>query len=90
MFVGYGVRLGLLLAICVLTTRASHSATIEISPLDSAEQAVVSVSGPFEAADIEQFRTKTSALSKAIVIFASDGGSVVAGIEIGTLMRLCM
>ena len=58
MLVGYGVRLGLFLAICVLTTRASHSATIEISPLDSAEQAVVSVSGPFEAADIEQFRTK--------------------------------
>ena len=85
--VAYWFRFGVLLAVLFAATGA-RGASIEISPLDSAEQAIVSVSGPFEAADTEQFRTKTSALTKAIVVLASDGGSLVAGIEIGTLMRL--
>ena len=85
--VGYWVRFGVYFAVLFAATGA-RGASIEISPLDSAEQAIVSVSGPFEAADIEQFRTKTSALTKASVVLVSDGGSLVAGIEIGTLMRL--
>ena len=85
--VAYWVRFGVSFAVLFAATGA-RGASIEISPLDSAEQAIVSVSGPFEAADTEHFRTKTSALTKAIVVLASDGGSLVAGIEIGTLMRL--
>ena len=46
------------------------------------------VTGRFELSDIEQFRSKTSALSKAIVVFSSDGGNLEAGIEIGTQIKL--
>jgi hypothetical protein len=88
MVAGYRTRLIPLLGLFLMTTQASQGATIELSPLDSAKQAVVSVSGRLEVADIDQFRTKTSTISEAIVVFESNGGSLIAGIEIGTLMRL--
>lgn len=65
-----------------------RAATIQVTPIDNAEQALVTVAGPFEFADIEQFRTKTSMLSKAVVMFGSPGGNLLAGIEIGTQIRL--
>ena len=52
------------------------------------ETALVTVQGPLEYSDIEEFKTKTSLTSKAIVMFGSDGGNLAAGIEIGTTIRL--
>ena len=86
MTIRHGRWLAPLLALFLAVPESSQGATIEVSPIDSSEVAVVSVTGPFEAADIEQFRTKTSTLSKAIVVFATDGGSLTAGIEIGTMI----
>ena len=79
MSTGNWVRACVSSVVVLLSAFRATGATIEVSPLDSAEQAVVSLLGPLEIADIEQFRTKTSAPSKAIVVLGSDGGSLIAG-----------
>jgi hypothetical protein len=49
---------------------------------------VVMVEGDLELGDIELFRNKIAPLSKATVAFRSDGGSLLAGIRIGMLIRV--
>jgi hypothetical protein len=79
-----------LVASCLFLTLSTPvvGATIDAAPLGSTDFTLVTVTGPFELSDIESFRTKTSFASKAIVSFASDGGNLSAGIEIGTALRL--
>jgi len=78
----------LFFASLLIVVTTSEAATIAVSPLDSDERGLVTVTGTFENSDIEQFKTKTSLLSKALVAFVSNGGSLNAGIEIGTMLRL--
>jgi hypothetical protein len=68
--------------------RGAHAATISIKPAANGEPALVTVDGDLQANDGDQFRSKTSFLSKAIISFRSAGGSVVAGIQIGESIRL--
>ena len=70
----------------VLALPAAHAASIEIKRLD-AGNAVILVAGDLELGDIDQFRSKAANLSKATVAFQSDGGSLLAGIRIGSLIR---
>ena len=49
---------------------------------------VVSVKGDFVERDIERFADVTKDLDSAVIVFESDGGEIVAGIEIGTRIRL--
>ena len=87
-FLGRAGRSALLCAFLFACARAD-AATIAIASLGSNnEEAFVVVTGPFEQGDIDQFRTTTAFLRKAVVAFASDGGNLVAGIEIGTMLRL--
>jgi hypothetical protein len=58
---------------------------IYITP--AGETTLVLVGGPLLSDDGEKFLARTSALSKAVVMFWSGGGSVVAGIEIGEAIR---
>jgi hypothetical protein len=67
---------------------AADAATISVKPAANGEPALVTVDGNLQANDGDQFRSKTSFLSKAIISFRSDGGSVVAGIQIGESIRL--
>jgi hypothetical protein len=46
------------------------------------------VEGDLELSDIEVFRSRVAPLSKATVAFRSDGGSLLAGIRIGMLIRV--
>ena len=66
----------------------AKAATIEVSSPGSGGFVVVTVEGRLEYGDIQQFQTKTSGISKAIVAFGSDGGNLAAGLEIGTTIRL--
>jgi hypothetical protein len=50
--------------------------------------ALVTVQGVLKSKDIEAFRFRIAKLSKAIVAFESDGGSLLAGIRIGELIRM--
>ena len=59
-----------------------------VKPAANGEPALVTVDGDLQASDGDQFRSKTSFLSKAIVSFRSNGGSAVAGIQIGESIRL--
>jgi len=80
---------GVFLAICLpLLSTSAHSAVIEVIFVPSTEYTLVTVTGPFELSDIDNFKTKISVISRAIVSFVSDGGSLLAGIEIGTTIRL--
>ena len=66
---------------------ASHAATISVE-IFGPNKAVVAVEGPLYAEDGKQFSAKVDELSNAIVSFRSDGGSIVAGIQIGEKIRL--
>jgi hypothetical protein len=73
------------LGICV---NSANAATITLSSSASGDATLVLVEGVFSVDDFEQFRKKVSTISKAVVAFQSDGGSVVAGIGIGRFIRL--
>jgi hypothetical protein len=81
------VRHVLAVLVLLLAPQAAGAANIEVKHLDSAA-ALVIVEGDLELGDIEVFRSKVAALSKATVAFRSDGGSLLAGIRIGMLVRV--
>jgi hypothetical protein len=81
------VRHVLAILISLLAPPGAEAANIEVRQVDAAA-ALVMVEGDLELGDIEVFRSKVAALSKATVAFRSDGGSLLAGIRIGMLIRV--
>jgi hypothetical protein len=81
------VRHVLAIVVSLLAPQAAGAASIEVKHLDAAA-ALVMVEGDLELSDIELFRSRVAALSKATVAFRSDGGSLLAGIRIGMLIRM--
>jgi hypothetical protein len=73
--------------VSLLAPPAADAANIELRHLDAGPPLVM-VEGDLELNDIEVFRTKVASLSKATVAFRSDGGSLLAGIRIGMLIRV--
>src|SRR5258708_7937574 len=73
---------------CIVTAHCAQAAIISVEPSVRGQPALVFVDGDLEPGDGDQFRSKTSFLSKAMIAFRSDGGSVVAGIQIGETIRL--
>jgi hypothetical protein len=66
----------------------SLGASISVYPANSNGAAKVLVQGDLVASDITEFKSKTGVLSNAVIWFQSDGGSMLAGIEIGETIRL--
>jgi hypothetical protein len=83
----FTVRHVFAIAILLLAAPAAMAANIEVRQVDSAA-ALVMVEGDLELSDIEVFRSRVAPLSKATVAFRSDGGSLLAGIRIGMLIRV--
>jgi hypothetical protein len=81
------VRHVVAIVIALLAPPAAEAANIEVKHLEAAT-ALVMVEGDLELGDIEIFRSKVAAISKATVAFRSDGGSLLAGIRIGMLIRV--
>jgi len=81
-------RLPIYVAILFAFASSARAATIAVSPMQTADTMLVTVTGPLVLSDGEQFRQTVAGLSNAIVAFRSDGGSVAAGIEIGRQIRL--
>jgi hypothetical protein len=78
-----------LAAVLSLGNTSGLAANISLSPLDNdPAHARVAVDGRFEAGDEIKFRTEVGRLTKAVVVFNSDGGILQAGIEIGKTIRL--
>jgi hypothetical protein len=81
-------RIAIYVCFLLSIVTVAKAATISVTPLGSSDTAFVTVEGLLDFSDFERFRQNVSSISKAIVAFQSDGGSVVAGIEIGRLIRL--
>jgi hypothetical protein len=80
---------GIVWAALLLLSNSSLAASISLAPLDNdPAHARVAVDGRFEAGDEIKFRTEVGRLTKAVVVFNSDGGNLLAGIEIGKTIRL--
>ena len=78
-----------LAAVLCLWSNSSFAANISLSKLnDDPAHALVTVEGDLEAGDHNKFRTQVGRLTKAVVVFNSDGGNLLAGIEIGKTIRL--
>jgi hypothetical protein len=78
----------ILAALALTAANIAGAATITIDSAPDGKSALVTVDGVFESNDGDQFKSKTGFLSKAIVSFRSDGGNLVAGIQIGEAIRL--
>jgi hypothetical protein len=76
------------LIVLLLSMTAANAADLDVRRLDNGS-IVILIEGDFEQDDVDRFRTKVAALStsRVAVAFRSDGGSLVAGIRIGTLIR---
>jgi hypothetical protein len=81
------------LFVCVLSgciglgaSKHGFAATIDI--VDKNGIALVIVQGRFVPDDISAFKAKIGPLSRAVVAFQSEGGSVLTGIQIGETIRL--
>src|SRR5260370_36778272 len=72
----------------VLSGGYARAATISVQSAGSERPAVVVVQGTLEAADGGRFFAKIAPLATAMVRFQSNGGSLVAGIQIGEMVRL--
>ena len=78
----------LVLICCLVYSIASPCAYAAEIVVDRDRQPViVTVLGTLVVADTQKFLDRTSGLQKAIVMLASDGGSVIAGISIGKTIR---
>jgi hypothetical protein len=85
------VRLALTFLACcfALNHGVARGAEIKATPIpDLLDTAMITLSGVIENSDGEQFRAAVATYPKAIVAFESPGGSLIAGIEIGTQIRL--
>jgi hypothetical protein len=82
------LRTLVIITVLGICANIANAATITLLSPASGDTTLVFVEGDFAFGDFEQFRKKVSTISKAVVAFQSDGGSVVAGIEIGRFIRL--
>jgi hypothetical protein len=83
------LRLFVAFSLVLVTPKLALAAAISVSmPVDPNGAAKVVVQGDLIGIDVTEFKSKTGALSNAVVWLQSDGGSVVAGIEIGEVIRL--
>jgi len=83
----FAVRSVLAIAAWLFVVGAVQAANIEVKAVEPTT-ALVMVEGDLELGDIEAFRSKVASLSKATVAFRSDGGSLLAGIRIGMMIRV--
>jgi hypothetical protein len=80
------VRSVWIVALLLSALGPAAAATINVKHPDNAAPVVV-VSGEFEFSDVAAFTATVDRLPNATVSFASEGGALLAGIRIGTLIR---
>jgi hypothetical protein len=72
-----------------LWSTSGVAANITLTPLgDDPAHSIVAIEGDLVSGDEVKFRAQVGRLTKAIVVFNSDGGNLLAGIEIGKTIRL--
>jgi hypothetical protein len=81
------MRLRFSIALILLATTPAPAAIITVSPQTTDRPIVVMVEGPLVRMDGDEFAAKTAPLPSAFVAFSSDGGSLLAGLQIGEAIR---
>jgi hypothetical protein len=81
------MRFLMCIASILLPAAQTLAATITLAPQTLDRPNVVTVEGPLVSVDGDQFVAKAASLRSAIVVFSSDGGSLVAGLRIGEAIR---
>ena len=76
-----------LISTFVLVANPGLAASIAVQHRGPNEPAYVSIQGTFVLNDDDDFRTRTATLTQAIVLLESNGGNLLVGIRIGTLIR---
>lgn len=82
------LRIAIFTVTLLVSIGASKAATILTAPWRNSGRFVVLVEGDILLNDYERFRQTVSTISKALVLFRSDGGNAIAGIQIGRLIRM--
>jgi hypothetical protein len=77
-----------LIALLLFFVQPAAAATIDIVPQQGSASALILVQGLLRLEDIEDFQFKVANVSRAVVVLDSDGGNLLAGIRIGTIIRL--
>jgi hypothetical protein len=77
-----------LILFSLLAATTARAATFEVLSLGPNKPSLVTVSGTFDLNDKDVFLRKIGSLSSAIVAFDSDGGSLLAGLQIGEIIRM--
>lgn len=72
----------------LLTMTTAHAANIDVVSLGTNKPSLVNISGTIDLEDRDVFLRKMGSLTNAIVAFDSDGGSLIAGLQIGETIRL--
>jgi hypothetical protein len=84
--VRFAVRSVCIVPLLLSAVGPAAAATINVKHPENAAPVVV-VTGEFEFSDIDAFSAAVDRLPSATVSFASEGGALLAGIRIGTLIR---
>jgi len=87
----FGQRATFAVLLVVALARGSNAATITVNAPDAYNRVFVDVVGKLEDGDEKNFKEKVRVLTdpeKVIVTLTSDGGSFVAGFDIGNYIRL--
>lgn len=78
---------GLVIA-CLGCASAANAANINAIQGNDGGRAIITVEGPFAPGDAQKFANLALAHSSAVVLLNSDGGQLMAGLEIGRAIRL--
>src|SRR4051812_16712964 len=76
------------LALLICMPGIGFAAQIGSSQASGDGFAVITIQGEIASEDANQFKEIASRFQEALVVFESPGGSLIAGIEIGTAIRL--
>ena len=86
---GKPIQLSLMAFLIFLSSPvAALAAEIDVISLGPNKPSLVTIEGAIERGDEDQFLRKIGPVANAIVAFNSDGGNLLAGIQIGELIRL--
>src|SRR5262245_14946668 len=80
--------IGALVFAAVTVARLAAAATIDVNAVAGEARAIIVVTGRLELADTEKFISAASRYESATVVLNSDGGNLVAGLQMGNVIRL--
>jgi ATP-dependent protease ClpP protease subunit len=82
------MRLAFISVLLLVFTNSARSAEIEVVPGSPGTPDLITVIGTLTPQDFETFRTRASSSARALVALAGPGGNVLAGLQIGEMIRL--